>query len=190
MTTWDIILPDDEKDGFEYFMLVTLTLRPMQIAMVKFPATLKDAFAAELEVADLAPDEGGLMWYLTERRDEADDNGENAASRYELRGSVYTTPDDLPPKSEEEAEQQLQDFKDTLDRNSKKDGYVYLPKALRDGRHEDQYILKPVNNEFFTTRTERGMFEEVAWSPFGTIDEATKQEAQNLERNPLMRNWQ
>ena len=186
----DIILPEEEKDGFAYFMLVTLTLRPIQIAMVKFPTTLGDAFAAELEVADLAPDEGGLMWYLTERRDEADDNGENAASRYELRGSVYSPPDDLPPKTEEEAEQQLQEFKDTLDRNSKKDGYVYLPKALRDGRHADQYILQPVNNEFFTTRTERGMFEEVAWSPFGTIDEATKQEAQNLERNPLMRNWQ
>jgi len=188
----NIILSDEEKDGFEYFILVTLTLRPMQIAMVKFPATLKDAFAAELGECDFAPDEGGLMWYLTERRDEADDNGENAASRYELRGSVYSPPDSalVSPKSEEEAEQQLQEFKDTLDRNSKKDGYVYLPKALRDGRHEDQYILQPVDKEFFTTRTERGMFEEVAWSPFGTIDEATKQEAQNLERNPLMRNWQ
>ena len=188
----NIILPDEEKDGFEYFILMTLTLRPMQIAMVKFPATLKDAFAAELGECDFAPDEGGLMWYLTERRDEADDNGENAASRYELRGSVYSPPDSalVSPKSEEEAEQQLQEFKDTLDRNSKKDGYVYLPKALRDGRHEDQYILQPVDKEFFTTRTERGMFEEVAWSPFGTIDEATKQEAQNLERNPLMRNWQ
>lgn len=183
----NIILPDDEKDDFEYFSICTLPIRsPIQIAMVKFPVTLSAVFTTEL-----AKTEGSLLvWYLTERHDEVDDNGENAASRYELRGSVYVQPEVLPPKTEEEAEQMLQTFCDTLDSNNRKDGYVYFPKALRDGDHAERYILAPIDKDHFTTRTERGMFEEVAWSPFGTIDEATKQEAQNLERNPLMRNWQ
>jgi len=181
----DIILPDDEQDSFEYFVVTTFTVRPIQTAMVKFPRTLSNAFADELEQTE----ESNLVWYLTERREEVDENGENPASRYELRGSVYVAPDIPPPQTEEEAEQILQDFRDALDQNNRKDGYVYFPMAMRDGRHADQYILQACNKDFFTTRTERGMFEEVAWSPFGTIGEAAKQEAKNLERNPLLRNW-
>ena len=166
---------------FKYFEIVAM-LPPMKIAMVKFPATLSDVFDAELEEAE----DTVLTWYLTERRDELDDNGENAASRYELRGSVVVpvqaTPEDKP-------EDLVVEMYRRLDDNCRKDGYVYFPKALRDGRHEDRYILASIEENIFTTRTERGMFEEVAWSPFGSIDEATKQEAQNLERNPLMRNW-
>lgn len=174
----DIILPDDK---FKYFEIVAM-LPPMKIAMVKFPATLSDVFDGELEEAESTV----LTWYLTERRDELDDDGENAASRYELRGSVIepvqVTPTDKPEDVVAEMYRRLED-------NSRKDGYVYFPQALRDGRHEDRYILASIKENIFTTRTERGMFEEAAWSPFGTIDEATKQEAQNLERNPLMRNW-
>ncbi len=176
-----IILPDSVSDNFDYFEIVT-PMPCIKIAMVKIPSTLKDVF--ETELAEI--DEGILVWYLTERRDELDDNDENAASRYELRGSAIE-----PMKRDPEAdlEKVLAEFNRRLDSNCRKDGYVYFPKALRDGRHEDRYIFQPIEKGHFTTRTERGMFEEVAWSPFGSITEATKQEAQNLERNPLMRNW-
>jgi hypothetical protein len=176
-----IILPDDKTSDFDYFEVATI-FPPIKTAMVKIPSTLKDVF--DTEVAEF--EAGILVWYVTERRDELDDDGENAASRYELRGSVIepitAQPDDDPKDIVAELNRRLDD-------NCRKDGYVYFPKALRDGRHEDRYILQPIEEEIFTTRTERGMFEEVAWSPFGSIDEATKQEAQNLERNPLMRNW-
>lgn len=180
-----IILPDDKTDNFEYFMVASpFPVKP--IAMVKFPATLANIFDAAVDEAQLTDEGGVLSWYLTQRRDELDDDGENAASRYELRGAVIVpvkaTPADDPEKITAEIYRRLED-------NFQKDGYVYFPKALRDGRHEDRYILAPIEEKIFTTRTERGMFEEVAWSPFGSIDEATKQEAQNLERNPLMRNW-
>jgi hypothetical protein len=178
-----IILPT--IDMFEYFT-ITSVMPPIPVAMVKLPATLSDVFDDELDEVQLTEEGGVLTWYLTERRDELDDNGENAASRYELRGSVIVpvtaTPEDKP-------EDIIAELYRRLEENFRKDGYVYFPKALRDGRHEDRYILAPIEEKIFTTRTERGMFEEVAWSPFGSIDEATKQEAQNLERNPLMRNW-
>ena len=180
-----IILPDDKTSDFDYFTIMTV-IPPIQIAMVKIPATLKAVFDTELDEVQLTDEGGVLSWYLTERRDELDDDGENEASRYELRGSVVipvtATPEDKP-------EDIIAELYRRLEENFRKDGYVYFPKALRDGRHEDRYILAPIEENIFTTRTERGMFEEVAWSPFGSIAEATKQEAQNLERNPLMRNW-
>ena len=180
----NIILPDEEKGDFEYFVLSTV-YPPIKVAMVKFPSTLSDTFAEELEKNP----EAQLIWYVTERSDEVDEAGENPASRYELRGSVYNAPLMPRPQTPEEAELMAQAIFEELESNFRKDGYVYVPKATRDGRHADWYILEPVKEEIFTTRTERGMFEEVAWSPFGNIDEATKQDAKNLERNPLMRNW-
>lgn len=180
-----IILPDDKTSDFDYFTIMTI-IPAVQVAMVKIPATLKAAFDTELDEAQLTDEGGMLTWFLNQRQDELDDDDENAASRYELRGSVVVpvqaTPEDKP-------EDIIAEVHRRLDENFRKDGYVYFPKALRDGRHEDRYILAPIEENIFTTRTERGMFEEVAWSPFGSIDEATKQEAQNLERNPLMRNW-
>lgn len=176
-----IILPDNETSNFDYFEITTL-LPPIKTAMVKTPSTLKDVFETELAENE----EGILVWYLTERRDELDDNEENAASRYELRGAVI---EPIQANPEDDPQEVIAEFNRRLDSNCRKDGYVYFPKALRDGRHDDQYILQPIDENIFTTRTERGMFEEVAWSPFGSIAEATKQEAQNLERNPLMRNW-
>lgn len=176
----NIILPDDKTSDFDYFE-VTAALPMMSIAMVKFPATLKDVFEAE------QVESGGiLIWHMKARQDELDDDGENAASRYELYGSVIEIPH---PEPTDKAEDIVAELYRRLDDDCRKDGYVYLPKVMRDGRHADRYILQPITEQIFTTRTERGMFEEVAWSPFGSIDEATKQEAQNLERNPLMRNW-
>lgn len=177
----NIILPDDNTDDFDYFEVATL-LPPINVAMVKIPSTLKSVFDTELTENE----ECVLVWYLTERRDELDDDGENAASRYELRGAVI---EPLQANPDTDPQEIITELNTRLDNNFRKDGYVYFPKALRDGRHEDRYILQSIEESIFTTRTERGMFEEVAWSPFGSIDEATKQEAQNLERNPLMRNW-
>lgn len=175
-----IILPDN-KNGFDYFEVITIH-PTVKIAMVKIPSTLKDIF--ETELAEI--EESVLVWYLAERRDETDANGKNATSRYELRGSVIV-PMQASPTDDIQAV--VDELIQRLNDNCRKDGYVYFPKALRDGQHEDRYLLEPIEEGHFTTRTERGMFEEVAWSPFGSIDEATKQEAQNLERNPLMRNW-
>jgi hypothetical protein len=185
-----IILPDSEKAEFDYFIVTAIP--NIHTAMVKFPATLKEPVKGKLD------EENQLMWFLTERRDEVDDDDESEASRYELRGALFD-PRDLEPQQPDPSmdakelnefiKKFLNDFLDKLESDSFKDGYVYFPKATRDGRHEDRYILQPIDKEHFTTRTERGMFEEVAWSPFGSIAEATKQEAQNLERNPLMRNW-
>jgi hypothetical protein len=177
----NIILPDSEKSNFDYFEVITVH-PTIKIAMVKIPSTLKEIF--ETELAEDA--ENVLVWYLTERQDEVDDEGENETSRYELRGSVIVP---LKASPEDDIQLVIEELNKRLDDNCRKDGYVYFPKALRDGRHADRYLLEPINEEYFTTRTERGMFEEVAWSPFGSIEEATKQEAQNLERNPLMRNW-
>ncbi len=176
-----IILPDDKTSDFDYFEVTTVH-PAIKTAMVKLPSTLKEVFESEMAENE----EHILVWYLTERRDEVDDDGENAASRYELRGSVIVP---LKANPEDDIQVIIAELNKRLDDNCRKDGYVYFPKALRDGRHDDRYLLAPTDEGHFTTRTERGMFEEVAWSPFGTIAEATKQEAQNLERNPLMRNW-
>jgi len=180
----EIILSDSEKSDFEYYALTTV-YPAIKVAMVKFPSSLSEEFTSELEQN---PD-ATLIWYLTNRCDEVDASGENPASRYELHGSVYNAAKMEQPTTPEEAEQMAQQIYETLESNFRKDGYVYMPKATRDGNHADWYMLAPVEEKIFTTRTERGMYEEVAWSPFGSIDEATKQEAKNLERNPLMRNW-
>jgi hypothetical protein len=172
-----IILPGDNREVFEYFTIVTL--KGVQIAMVKFPESLKKPFKKPLDEKE----ERELLWFLTDRHDELDEDDENDASRYQMRGFVFEKtmldPEDFDPKA----------FLADMEKDSLQDGYVYFPKALRDGEHEDKYILQTIKEDHFTSRTERGMFEEVAWSPFGSIEEATKQEAQNLERNPLMRNW-
>ena len=184
VTPMNIILPDEYQSDFDYYVISSL-IPPIKIAMVKLPTTLKEPFAAELEETS----EAILVWNLKNRVDEVDEQGENPVSRYELYGSIHVQKEQAPPTSQEEADAIISQFIDELDRTGQKDGYVYFPKAMRDGRHEERYIFQPIEEKMFTTRTERGMYEEVAWSPFGTIDEATKQEAQNLERNPLMRNW-
>ena len=172
-----IILPGDNREVFEYFVIVSV--KGVQIAMVKFPESLKKPFNKALDEKE----ERELLWFLTDRHDELDEDDENDASRYQMRGFVFEKtmldPEDFDPKQ----------FLADMEKDSLQDGYMYFPKALRDGNHEDNYILQSIEEGHFTTRTERGMFEEVAWSPFGSIEEATKQEAQNLERNPLMRNW-
>jgi hypothetical protein len=172
-----IILPGDNREEFLQFVIVTL--KGVHTAMVKFPKSLTKPFEKPLQEKK----ERELLWFLTDRHDELDENDENDASRYQLRGFVFEKTifdaEDFDPKI----------FLDDMEKDSLQDGYVYFPKAMRDGRHEDKYVLQPIEEDHFRTRTERGMFEEVAWSPFGSIGEATKQEAQNLDRNPLLRNW-
>ncbi len=120
----------------------------------------------------MLPEEGSFLLI----KNPADDAHEDfEVTRYEFH--TYTGE---PVESAEELVKQPTD----------KDGYVYLPKLLRDGRHESCYLLLPIKEAEFTPKVERGMFEEVAWSPFGTVSEAFKQEAQNTDRNPLLRRWE
>ena len=175
----EIILPGDTKIDFLYFVVIGMT--GIKTAMVKFPKSLEKPFERALQENE----ENRMLWFITERRDEVDEDGLNDASRYQLRGFVFKQSmiqSDITP-------QEFNDFIIQMESESPQDGYVYFPKVMRDGKHDARYIPQPIEADFFTTRTERGMFEEVAWSPFGSIDEATKQEAQNLERNPLMRHW-
>jgi hypothetical protein len=172
-----ILLPGNQREEFEYFILLEAKTG-IAAAMVKFPKSLGKPFEKALKENE----EGELLWVLTNRQDEADEDGKNDASRYEMRGLVFQ-------KSMLTSDTKPEELIDMMEKDSLQDGYVYLPKVLRDGKHADHYLLRPIDEDTFKTRTERGMYEEVAWSPFGSIDEATKQEAQNLERNPLMRNW-
>ena len=76
------------------------------------------------------------------------------------------------------------------DGSSLQDGYVFFPKSLRDGNHFSHYVLTEIPEDVFRPKVERGMYEEVAWSPFGSIESALEQEDKNTERNPLLRRWE
>ena len=174
-----IFMPGDDAVEFDYFVVATMT--GVHSAMVKFPTSLVKPFEVDLASSDQC----AMVWFITDPQPERDEDGENDATRYQLRGFVYKASmidEDVTPE-------EFAKFIDSMVAKSPQDGYVYFPKYLRDGRHEDRYLLQSIEEDMFTTRTTRGMFEEVAWSPFGSIEEATKQDAQNLERNPLMRNW-
>jgi hypothetical protein len=166
---WDvlmnIILPGDTRDEFLYGKLIGGDTK-IPTAMVKFPKAMADQFGG-------LPDPEGdecLMWFL---RNGAEEDDDIKVTRYEFHGARFVPSKDLDPE----------------DLETRKDGYVYLPKKLRDGRHEESYFVVLIHEEAFTPKVESGMFEEVAWSPFGTIAEAAKQEDLNFERNPLLRRW-
>lgn len=162
-----IIIPGDTREQFAYGKLIGGESK-IPTAMVKFPISIVENMGG---IPD--PESGDtLFWFLRERTDDADGI---EVSRYEFH-TVSGSKEELPEEATEIT--------------GEKDGYVYLPKKLRDGRHEKFYFVVPIKESEFTPKVERGMFEEVAWSPFGSIAEAVKQEALNTERNPLLRRWE
>ena len=180
-TAAGIILPGEHRRMQEwcYWKVVAIVGRPHPVAMVKTPKSLEKPFEGAL-----AQDENHhLLWFICDPKDETSEDGGLETTRYQLRGLVKHQ-EAGPPEGVEPTE-----WIKSLLADSGQDGYVYFPKALRDGRHDDIYIFQPIDEQEFTTRTERGMFEEVCWSPFGEVDGAVDAEAENLDRNPLMRHW-
>ncbi len=162
-----IIIPGDTRDEFAYGKLIGGESK-IPTAMVKFPKTMMDRIGTSDE-------ETTRMILLASPKDDAD--GEFEVTCYEFYNVSFPTGS-------------LEKPDDVLELDKEKDGYVYLPKQLRDGRHERFYFVAPIEEAEFTPKVERGMFEEVAWSPFGTVAEAAKQEAVNTDRNPLLRRWE
>ena len=162
-----IILPDDTRDEFSYGVLRGGETK-IPIAMVKFPKALVNVVVEEDDSEDIS------LIILQNRTEES--TGGMEVSRYEFSHTMVKR-------------ESFDNDEELLAASFNKDGYVYLPKKLRDGRHEEFYFVMPVSETDFTYKVERGMFEEVAWSPFGTIAEAIEQEDANLERNPLLRRW-
>ena len=163
-----IIIPGEEKSKFLFGKLIGYESEA-PTAMVKFPASLADVFGG---VPDDESEEV-LIWLMMNQTDERADDMK--VTRYEFHGLMRNKTDEPAANFNE---------LDTI-----ANGYVYMPKDTRDGRHEEAYYVVLIDEEEFTTRTSRGMYEEMAWSPFGSAMEAVKQEATNLDRNPLMRNW-
>ena len=164
----NIIIPG-QNDTEELFGTLVGVDTQIHIAMMRFPASLSKPFGG-------IPKEGEerqLLWLLKNRQDDAVNDFK--LSQYEFHG-METTPETTREKN-------------MRDMDTEKDGYVYLPKDLRDGRHEEAYIIASITREEFEYKVGRGMYEEVCWSPFGYATEAVKQEAANLERNPKLRRW-
>jgi hypothetical protein len=164
----NIIIPG-QNDTKELFGTLIGADTQIQIAMMRFPESLAKPFGG-------IPQEGEerqLLWLLKNRQDDA--VGDFKLSQYEFHGMEFTSKD--------------VEVKNLRDMDTQKDGYVYLPKDLRDGRHEEAYIIRNIDREEFEYKVGRGMYEEVCWSPFGYATEAVKQETANLERNPKLRRW-
>jgi hypothetical protein len=165
----NIIIIPGQNDTKELFGTLVGVKTQIQIAMMRFPETLTEPFGG-------VPKEGEerqVLWVLKTRQDDEVDGFE--LSQYEFHG-IEITPETKKVDS-------------VMDLDTQKNGYVYLPKDLRDGRHEDAYIIMDIPRDEFEYKVGRGMYEEVCWSPFGYATEAVKQEAANLERNPKLRRW-
>lgn len=165
----NIIVPG-QNDTAELFGMLVGVETQIQIAMMRFPETLAEPFGGIPKEGD----ERQLLWLLKGRQDDAVDDFK--LSQYEFHGIEIT------PETEK--------VENVADLDTQKNGYVYLPKDLRDGRHEEAYVLRDIDRDEFEYKVGRGMYEEVCWSPFGYATEAVKQEAANLERNPKLRRWQ
>ena len=171
----NLILPGNTREEFLYGTLIGATTKT-PAAMMKYPKSLADKHGVDLTSEEPFDENGNmLIFYLTNRVFETDEESGLEASRYEFYGAKRN-----------EADPKVENIEDL---NGTKDGYVYIPKETREGRHEDAYFLSSISEEEFRTRTERGMYEEVSWSPFGDVRTATTTDASNLEHNPLMRAW-
>ena len=164
----NIIIPG-QNDTKELFGMLVGTETQIQTALIRFPETLAEPFGG----VPKKDDEHQLLWLLKSRQDDEADGFE--LSRYEFHGMAIT--------SDTEKVDNVEDL------DTQKNGYVYFPKDMRDGRHEEAYIIMNIPREEFESKIWKGMFEEVCWSPFGYAEEAVKQEAANLERNPKLRRW-
>lgn len=161
-----IILPEQANDKAPLYMGLFDPDLNSVIALVQIPATLEDAHG---EVGE----DQKVVFFLKTKKDV---EGEGMKfSCYELHSHLFTT-GSSPVDS--------LDKLDTL-----KDGYVFMPKTLRDGRHGDEYLLMPVEDSKFKFWAENGMYEEVYWSPFGNERGAVEQEARNAEINPQLRRY-
>ena len=165
----NIIVPG-QNDSKELFGTLVGAKSQIQTAMMRFPETLADQFGG-------IPKEGEerqLLWLLKGLQD--DEVNDFKVSRYEFHGIEIT------PETEK--------VDSVTDLDTQKNGYVYLPKEMRDGRHEEAYIIMPIERDEFEYKVGRGMYEEVCWSPFGYAEESSKQVVANLERYPKLRRWQ
>lgn len=164
-----IIVPgvNDDRDNFAYAMLVGAEGK-FGIAVLKLPLSMVQAYGENTD------EEQTVLW-LGERTDDRADNGFEV-SRYELYSARLQVESLESPDSLDNVTRQ-------------KDGYVYLPKDLRDGRHEERYLLVGIQESDFTFKVENGMYEEVCWSPHGFVQGAIDQEASNLGHNHLLREW-
>lgn len=202
----------EEKDGFQYSQVICVGRNPPHpIAMVRWPEEVAEQLGGMPDAGSLPPGHAFLPMLKNKINEQVPGVLEYdepfKVTRYEMHACIvaiekieeilgvkqsnefFSDPNNIgkePPKPKT-PEEVMAGFDDLM---SVKHGYVYLPKFLRDGRHDELYTMTIIPKSDFEYHVGRGMYEEVVWSPNGDPEECWEMEKKNIERNPMLREWE